>query len=164
MSEGGPHSQQLAGSPAARAGASAAQPPEPRAARGLRLIETTVLLALALLLAIATVNDVLRQTHINHRLVADLRTWRTYTGHDYHNLTVAQDLRSHTTHEVVCGNTMPGEPKARVQLCLAISGSVRHGRRAVQGGWYLPSGAEDVPRYRYGCFGQAALQHTCPKS
>jgi hypothetical protein len=164
MSERGLHSKQLAGSPAARAGESAAQPAEPRAARELRLIETTVLLALALLLAIATVNDVLRETHINHRLVADLRTWRAYTGRDYHNLTVAQDLRSHTTHEVVCGNTMPGEPKARVQLCLAISGSVRHGRRAVQGGWYLPPGAEDVPRYRYGCFGQAALQHTCPKS
>src|SRR5437763_9343203 len=59
--------------------------PEPRAVRGA---ETVVLLLAGLLLAIATVNDVVLRTHTNHRLVADLRTWRLYTGHGYHNLSV----------------------------------------------------------------------------
>ena len=42
----------------------------------MRLIETTLLVLVGLLLAIATVNDVVRQTHVNQRLIADLRTWR----------------------------------------------------------------------------------------
>ena len=63
----------------------------------------------ALLLAIATVNDVVRQTHINQRLIADLRTWRAYTGHDYKNVAIEQQLLGPTTkREVVCGNTTPG--------------------------------------------------------
>jgi len=49
------------------------------------------LLVLAgILLATATVNDVVRQAHVDHRLIADLSTWRMSTGHDYHNLTVQQ--------------------------------------------------------------------------
>ena len=52
----------------------------------MRLIETTLLILVGVLLAVATANDVVRQTHVNHRLIADLRTWRSYTGHDYHNL------------------------------------------------------------------------------
>src|SRR5256885_4006870 len=47
---------------------------EPRAVRGL---ETVALLLAGLLLAIATVDDVVLRTHTNHRLVADLRTWRS---------------------------------------------------------------------------------------
>jgi hypothetical protein len=164
MSWGGLHARRLAASAAARSEASAAGAGEPRGRGQMRLAETTVLLALALLLAIATVNDVLRQTRINHRLVADMRTWRAYTGHDYHNLSVSKDLRSHSTREVVCGNTLPGAPKERIQLCLAISGPVRDGRRSVSGGWYLPPRVEDVPHYRYACFGLARRQHACPGS
>ena len=40
----------------------------------LRLVETTLLVLVALLLTVATVNDLVRQTGINHRLVVDLRT------------------------------------------------------------------------------------------
>jgi hypothetical protein len=126
-----------------------------------RVIETTLLLLAGLLLAIATVNDVFLQTHVNHRLVADLRTWRAYTGHEYHNLSVEQDLYGHTTREVVCGNTVPGGPKERVQLCLVITGPVAHGRRAVRGGWYLPPKSEDLRYIRYGCFGSATTLGLC---
>jgi hypothetical protein len=126
-----------------------------------RLIETTVLLLAALLLLIATVNDVVLQTHVNHRLVADLRTWRSYTGHRYHNLSVSQDVHGHTTRDVVCGNTAPGGPKERVQLCLVMTGAVIGGRRAVPGGWYLPPKAEDLRAYRYGCFGRAKQEGRC---
>jgi hypothetical protein len=151
------------------AGGFAARLPEPIRPRDrelvgsghTRLIETTLLLLAGLLLAIATVNDVVLQTHVNHRLVSDLRTWRAYTGHNYHNLSVEQDLFGHTTRELVCGNTAPGGPKERVQLCLVITGPVSHGRRAVHGGWYLPPKSEDLRPARYGCFGSATSLGLC---
>jgi hypothetical protein len=135
---------------------------EPAGSGRTRLIETTLLVLVGLLLAIATVNDVVRQVHVNHRLVADLRTWREYTGHDYKNLQVAQDLNGHTTREIVCGNLTPGAPKARTQLCLVMSGPVVRGRRAARGGFYLPAKVDDVRRYRYACYGSAKSAGLCP--
>jgi hypothetical protein len=126
-----------------------------------RLVETTLLLLALVLLAIATVNDVVQQTHVNHRLIADLRTWRAYTGHDYHNVSPEQDIFGHTTRDFVCGNTVPGPPKERVQICLVMTGPVVHGRRAMHAGWYLPPKSEDLLRYRYACFGSAAQQGLC---
>jgi hypothetical protein len=126
-------------------------------------VETTLLVLAALLLALATVNDVRRQTHTNHRLVTDLRTWRAYTGHPYPELSIEQDFRGFTTKEVVCGNTSPGEPAARVQVCLEIAGPVIGGRRAVRGGWYLPPKAEDLFASRYACFGSAKRARRCPR-
>jgi hypothetical protein len=129
----------------------------------LQLIETTLLVLLGLLLAIATVNDVVRQTHINHRLIADLASWRAYTGHAYHNLSIEQELFGPASqHEVICGNTSPGAPKARTQLCLVVYGPLSGGRRTVHGGWYLPPKVEDVRAERYGCFG-AASRGMCPR-
>jgi hypothetical protein len=127
----------------------------------MRLIETTLLLLAFVLLTIATVNDVVQQTHVNHRLVADLRTWRAYTGHDYHNVSPEQDIFGHTTRDFVCGNTVPGPPKERTQICLVMTGPVIHGRRAVHAGWYLPPKSEDLLRYRYACFGAATAQGSC---
>jgi hypothetical protein len=127
----------------------------------VRLIETTVLLLAGLLLAIATVNDLVRQAGVNHRLIADLRTWRTYTHHDYHTLSVEQDVYGHSTHEVVCGNTTPGAPKEREQICLVMTGPVSGGRRLVQNGWHLPPKAEDRRGYRYACFGSRTTQRPC---
>jgi cell division protein FtsL len=129
----------------------------------LRLIETTLLLLLGVLLAVATVNDVVRQTHVNRRLIADMTTWRAYTGHSYHNLSIEQELFGPgSQHEVVCGNTSPGGPKARTQICLVVYGPVASGRRTVHGGWYLPRKVEDVRADRYGCFG-AASRGMCPR-
>jgi hypothetical protein len=132
---------------------------------GARLwrIETAVLLIVGLLLAVASVNDVVRQTHVNHRLVADLDTWRAYTGRDYHNLSVKQSYTRNFTREIVCGNTRPGDPKAHVQLCLVITGPVKAGRRRVTGGWYLPALRDDEREFRYGCFGAARAERRCPR-
>ena len=124
----------------------------------VRLIETTLLLLAGLVLAVATVNDVVRQNHINERLIADLRTWRSYTGHDYRNLQIDQRiLGENSGHEVVCGNTSPGGPKERTQLCLAIWGPTVGGRRTIHAGWYLPANVEDVRADRHGCFGDTAV-------
>jgi hypothetical protein len=126
-------------------------------------IETLVLLLVGLLLAIATVNDVVLGTHVNHRLSADLRTWRSYTGHDYKNVSTEQDIYHHTTVDFVCGNTVPGPPKERIQICLEMTGPVVGGRRAARGGWYLPAGREDLHRYRYGCFGTTKAKGECAR-
>ena len=139
--------------------------PREREARGsgrLWRVETVVLLAVGLLLAIATVNDVVLDTHTNHRLNADLRTWRAYTGHHYKNVATEQDVLHYTTTDIVCGNTTPGPPKQRIQICLQMTGPVVHGYRAARGGWYLPPRAEDLHRYRYGCFGPPKAQGRCP--
>jgi hypothetical protein len=130
----------------------------------LWLVESTLLVLAALLLAIATVNDVSRQVGVNQRLIADLSTWRAYAGHRYHNLNVDQQLLGRgSEHEVICGNTSPGAPKARTQLCLMIWGPTVNGRREVHGGWYLPPGSEDPRSDRYGCFGDAVAAGLCPR-
>jgi hypothetical protein len=128
-----------------------------------RLIETTLLVLAALFLAIATVNDVVRQSNVNHRLVADLGTWRSYTGHDYRELSIEQDFHGHTNREVICGNTTPGPPGKRVQLCLLMTGPVVNGRRTVRSGWYLSPKTADLPRNRYGCFGPPTAGWPCTR-
>ena len=128
-----------------------------------RLVETTLLVLLGVLLAVASLNDVARQTHVNQRLIVDIATWRALTGHAYHNVSVEQDRSGRTTREVVCGNTTPGAPKTRPQLCLVMTGPVVRGRRAVHGGYYLPAHLLfDTPSARYGCFGAAIAQGLCP--
>ncbi len=129
----------------------------------MRLVENLVLVTIALLLAIATVDDVVLQTHVNHRLGADLRSWRQYTGHDYRSVGVEQDIYGHSTRDIVCGNTSPGAPRERTQLCLVMSGPVSSGRRAVHSGWYLPPKSEDRRDLRYGCFGLAKNEGLCPR-
>jgi hypothetical protein len=126
------------------------------------LIESGVLVLVGVLLASATINDLVRQTDVNHRLNVDLRTWRSYTHHNYHDLSVSQDVHGLSTREVVCGNTTPGGLRERTQLCLQITGAERAGRRSVSGGWYLPPKVENVRRYRYACFGPAVLEARCP--
>lgn len=137
---------------------------ERRGLGSLRLAETTLLILFALLLTIATVDDVIKQTHVNNRLVADLATWRAYTGHDYHSVNVEQDIKEHSTRDVVCGNTTPGGPDERTQLCLRLTGPIigtHPPRRRVSGGYYLPPRGEDEPRLRYGCFGPAVADGLC---
>lgn len=122
-----------------------------------RLIETTLLVLLGILLAVATVNDVVRQTHVNRRIEADIATWHAYTGHDYKNIGIDQELLGVASgRDVACGNVSPGAPQSRPQICLVLEGPARGGRREVAGGWYLPAETHsDTRPYRYGCFGRA---------
>lgn len=137
---------------------------ERRGLGSLRLAETTILILFALFLAIATVNDVVGQTHVNHRLIADLLTWRTATRHDYRNLAMEQDAKTHTTHDTICGNVSPGAPGAHTQLCLTIAGPVVSGLRSVSGGYYLPAKSIDIRRNRYACFGAPAETGLCGRA
>jgi hypothetical protein len=118
------------------------------------LVETAVLVAVGVFLLVATVNDLSRQSGVNARLNADLRSWQAYTGHAYRNLQLDSQLLGETSErEVVCGNTSPGAPKTRTQICLLVWGPIVDGRRQVHGGWYLPPRSYDVAGLRYGCFG-----------
>jgi hypothetical protein len=132
--------------------------------RGLWRVETAALVLVGLLLATATIADVARQSGVNGRLTADLRTWRAYTHHDYKNVSADQHLLGTATkREVVCGNTTPGPPKQRTQICLVVTGPVHAGMRTVSGGWYLPANTEDnVRSRRYGCFGSVTIG-LCPR-
>ncbi len=134
---------------------------EKRGLGSLRLAETTILILFGVLLAVATVNDVAQQTHTNHRLIADLHTWRVATGRDYHNLIVSQDLQGHTTRDTVCGNLTPGAPKERTQVCVTLVGPQIKGEREITGGFYLPPLSENTPSKRYACFGAAVAAGSC---
>lgn len=145
----------------------ALRPREQRASepRGkLWRVETVVLIAVFALLATATINDLVRQTHINTRLVADLATWRSYTRHDYKNVGVDQETMGiQTKRDVVCGNTEGGAPNSKTQICLVVTGPTRSGRRTVAGGWYLPPyTTDDVESLRSGCFGSVTMGR-CPR-
>jgi hypothetical protein len=133
-----------------------------RRGRGdLRRVESTLLVLAFLLLAVAVVNDVVEQVHVNERLTVDLQTWRAVTGHNYKNVSIEQDLEHHTTRDVVCGNTWPAPPGTTPQACLIMTGPTVHGRRAANGGFYLPPYFPDKPEYRYGCFGTAVSEELC---
>jgi len=159
-----------AGSPV-RAGSIWARLPErlqprerERCGRGdLRRVESTLLVLAFILLAVAVVNDVVRETHVNERLAADARTWRTLTHHlDYQNVSDEQDLKNFTTRDVLCGDTQPGPPDARPQVCLIMTGPILgDGRRAARGGFYEPPYRPDVAANRYACFGSAVREGLC---
>jgi hypothetical protein len=137
---------------------------ERRGLGSLRLAETTILILLGIFLAVATVNDVVQQAHVNHRLKADLLTWRTVTGHDYVNLATEQDVKTYSTRDIVCGNVSPGAPGERAQVCLMLTGAVVSGKRSVSGGYYLPPYKADLRANRYKCFGLAAETDLCALS
>jgi hypothetical protein len=126
-----------------------------------RLAESTILILIGLFLAVATVNDVVLQTHVNHRLSADLLTWRTVTGHDYVNLATEQDVKTYSTRDTVCGNVSPGAPGERAQVCLMLDGAVVSGMRSISGGYYLSPYKADLRANRYECFGLAAESGLC---
>ena len=133
-----------------------------RRGRGdLRRVESTLLVLAFLVLAVAVINDVVRQVHVNERITADLHTWRTITGNDLINISVEQDLTHHTTRDVLCGNTGSGPPGTQPQVCLIMTGPTVHGMRAAKGGFYLPPYFPDKHVNRYACFGTAVSEELC---
>jgi hypothetical protein len=133
-----------------------------RRGRGdLRRVESTLLVLAFLLLAVAVVNDVVEQVHVNERLTVDLQTWRAVTGLKLKNISIEQDLTHRTTRDVLCGNTGEGPPGTQPQVCLIMTGPTVHGRRAARGGFYLPPYFRDKRENRYACFGTAVSEELC---
>lgn len=133
-----------------------------RQGRGdLRRVESTLLALAFVVLAVAVVNDLVQQVHVNERLTVDLRTWRAVTGRNYHNISIERDLKGHTTRDVLCGNTYPAPPGTAPQVCLIVTGPTVHGVREARGGFYLPPYFPDKREDRYACFGTAAREDLC---
>jgi hypothetical protein len=135
---------------------------EERRGRGdLRRVESTLLVLAFLLLAVATINDLVREAHVNERLTVDLRTWRQITGNYLKNISIEQDLTHYTTRDVLCGNTGSGPPGTQPQVCLIMTGPTVHGLRAARGGFYLLPYFQDKRVNRYACFGTAVRENLC---
>lgn len=135
-----------------------------------RRIEAIVLVLLALLIAVGVVHDLTRQSKINYRLTADIKTWREITGHDYRNVGVETDARHYTTDDVACGNISFGKPGERTQICFVFVGPVLHvridgrlqERRATYGGFFVPPATSTGYKVnRYACFGRAIAEERC---
>jgi hypothetical protein len=133
---------------------------EPAGGRTRRL-ELVVLALVGLVLLAAVIDDVVLQTHTNHRLVKDLATWRAATGLHWKNLGIERDIARFTSKDTICGNVATGPPDERAQVCLTMVGPVVGGYRYVTGGYYLPPVVLDEQANRYSCFGEAASEKLC---
>jgi hypothetical protein len=139
-----------------------------------RRIESVVLLIAAVMLCVATVNDLVREVGIGDRLAADLSSWKRIVGNTFphpalNNPLIEQNIKTYTTRDVVCANTEPKvAPEHRVQVCLVFTGPVHGERREAHGGYYLWADGTDEhkpvlnePRYSYGCVGTAVGEGLC---
>lgn len=135
-----------------------------------RRIQNTLLVLIALVLAVAVVYDVTRETKISYRITADIETWREITGHDYKNVAIETDARHYTENDVACGNTYYAKPGHATQICFFMVGPIRHEtidgklaeRRATYGGFFTrPRTPTGYKVNRYGCFGRAVAEERC---
>jgi hypothetical protein len=124
-------------------------------------VETAVLLAVAALIAIATVYDLTREVKVDNRLTADIETWRHVTGVHDEEVAVEEDLASYSTRDTACGSTNEDKYEVSARLCLMLTGPVRDNRRHVVGGFYLPPYLPLGPHDRYGCFGSTVSERFC---
>lgn len=124
-------------------------------------LETLVLLAAAVVLAVVAINDLFWTVQDAGVRVADQNTWRHYTHRDYYNVSAGK-LVYNEAIDVACANATPGPPGERTQICVIMSGPAVHGLRSVIGGWKLPPRKGDFPAARYDCVGAAATNTICP--
>lgn len=131
-----------------------------------RRFELILLVAVAILLAVGSFYDVTRQVGIDTRLTADIETWRELSGYNWKHVSIEQDEKHYTKHDVACGNLpegKKGEGKVgtRTQLCFVMVGPVLEGRRKTHTGFFLPPKKGDHSVNRYGCFGVAMKHYPC---
>ena len=132
----------------------------------LRVIESAVLIAAVVVLAVATANDIGRAVHITERIKVDQHTYRLYM-HTTGGVTtpirkVSVTPGVNTKVDVACS---PPPGGIHGSSCLVINGprggtGPQHARTVIGGYRLLPSSRN---RYvaRYGCFGQPARERLC---
>jgi len=133
------------------------------ASRDVRAIETTIMVLLGLLLAVAVIYDVAHQVRLNTRETADRASWRAYehVTDVKTRLDVRVPLRGTTDYVCRSTSTVPAVALHQVRLCLQFTGPIVNDRRRVDGGYYLAPHASDRAAYRYGCFGAPAQSALC---
>jgi hypothetical protein len=140
----------------------AERPQAQRERRGRRWrIETAVLIAIAMLIALATVYDLTREVKVDNRLTADIETWREVTGIKDEEVAVEQDLASYSTRDTACGTVKEDKYAISPRLCVMLGGPVKGNRREARGGFYLPPYLPIGPNDRYGCFGSTISEKFC---
>lgn len=133
------------------------------AGRDVRAIETTIMVLIGLLLAVAVTYDVVLQVRLNTRETADRATWRAYEHVSYVKTRLDVRTLEHGTTDFVCRSTstVATQIAHQVRQCLMISGPTVNDRRQIDGGYYLAPKASDRFLYRYGCFGLPAERKLC---
>ena len=137
------------------------KPTSPR--RGLqRMLETTALIVVGIVLAVAAIYDLSYDVGNDHRMAADVATWTQFTGQKpvtiwAHPVSVGQ------TTDVSCGSVALGPSVNETQVCLVLVGRVRNGLRTIFGAWQLPWGDADHIADRFGCVGGAVSPKWCPR-
>lgn len=127
----------------------------------LRLFEGAALALMGVVLAAAGVVDAVREVQIDRRAAVDKSAFTSYetaTGHPgtYRRLSVRMGTRLDT----VCARkrARAGAPR----LCLQVREARRGEPAVVAGGYRLALHGRDVKRARFGCFGRAAGDRSCP--
>lgn len=120
-----------------------------------------VLLAIAVLMVVATAHQVAGQYRERQRLErADHAFSAWNAAHGRGAFGTMSLVRSVDQLDVVCANRIAaGRPVYR--LCLLATRTGPYARR-VAGGYRRPAGSPDAFRYRYGCFGRAVDLRQCP--
>jgi hypothetical protein len=134
---------------------------EPQGRGRRRRIEAAILLAIAMLITVATVYDLTREVKVDNRLTADVETWRAVTHIHDEEVAIEQDLASYSTRDTACGTVNEDKYEISARVCLMLAGPVNGNRRKVLGGFYLPPYLPIGPNDRYGCFGSTVSERFC---
>lgn len=119
------------------------------------MYETFVLVVIGIVLLVAVLYDVSYDVGNDHRMVADVRTWRQFVGQKPDTIWAKPVVLGHT-EDVSCGSVALGPATQETQVCLLLVGPVRNGVRTIAAGWQLPWGDSDHSYDRFSCFGPAA--------
>lgn len=131
------------------------------AGRDLRAIETVIVVAIGIVLAVAVVYDVVRQVHFNQRASIDRATWRAYTHVQTKHIGVRFPRSGSTDFACRSTSTIVAVAHRQTRLCLMVDGPTVDGVRHVSGGYWIRPAEPDHRRYRYGCFGEPAQRSLC---
>jgi hypothetical protein len=128
----------------------------------LWMYETFVLIVVGIVLSVAVIYDLSYDVGNDHRMAADVATWRLFVGQKPTTIWAHPVQLGHTT-DVSCGTVALGPAVNETQVCLLLVGPVRNGLRRIYGGWQLAWGLSDHTGYRFACFGSVVNTHWCPR-
>jgi hypothetical protein len=126
------------------------------------MLETTALVLVGVMLAVAVIYDLALDVGNDHRIAADEATWTRFTG--LKPVTIwAKPVSLGQTTDISCGSVAIGPHVRETQVCVVLVGPVRNGLRTVFGAWQLRWGVADHRADRFGCVGGAVSPKWCPR-
>jgi hypothetical protein len=110
---------------------------------------------IGVVLLTAVIYDLSYDVGNDHRMAADVATWRLFVGQKPDKIWAKPVVLGHT-EDVSCGSVALGPSTQETQVCLLFVGPVRNGLRPIAAAWQLPWGAADHSYLRFACLGPAA--------